>query len=177
VEELIDIENLCERARGYSEEDRLFPLQGSSWYTGFSSDGKQMLVVYDEAEVTVLWFGPDGRLVNTEVVPHNLTEPPGAYFQREDYPHLESFLRERFGYRDGAIRVRPFRDRVSGVAVKPLPYWLEDFVVDPERTPEQHRQEVAGWVQEWLEKRDTYALEAWGNTFFIDINDGHCTAS
>ena len=115
--------------------------------------------------------------MNTEVVPHELTEPPGAYFQRDDDPRLESFLRERFGYRDGTIHVRCFQDRRSGVAVKPLPYWLEEFVLDPERTPVQHRQELAGSVQEWLEARDTYALEIWGNTFFIDIQDGHCTAS
>jgi hypothetical protein len=177
VQELIDIESICDRARAYCQEDRLLPLQGDSWYTGFSSDGRQMAIVYDEGEVTVLWFDTVGRLVNTEVVLHHLTEPPGAYFQRDEYPQLEALLRERFGYRDGAIRVRPFRDSQTGVAARSLPYWLENFVINPEGTPVQHRQEVAEWVQEWLENRDTYALEVWGNTFFIDINDGQCTSS
>jgi hypothetical protein len=136
-----------------------------------------MLVVYDDVHATVCWFDTDGRFLNTEVVPHNLAECPGGYFQREDYPHLEAFLRGRFGYQGGTIHLRRFQDRVSGVAVKPLPYWLEDFVLDPEGTPVQYRQEFAGYVQEWLEAGDTYALEAWGNTYFIDINDGHCTAS
>ena len=125
----------------------------------------------------MLWFDREGRLVSSEVVPHSLAEPPGAYFQRDEYPQLESFLRERFGFWDGTIHVRRFEDRGSGVAVKPLPYWLEEFVADPGRTPEQHRQEFAGYVQEWLDAADTYALEAWGNTFFIDITDGRCTAS
>jgi hypothetical protein len=176
VEKPIDIESLCKRARDYWEEDRLFPLQGDYWYTGFSSDGKQMLVVYDEAEVRVLWFDPEGRLVRTEAHTHHLPQP-GAYFQRDDYPQLELFLRERFGYRDGIIQVRRFQDYESGLAVKPLPYWLERLVVDPKRIPEQHRQKRAEEIQEWLEARDTYVLEAWGNTFFIDIKDGHCTAS
>jgi hypothetical protein len=174
----IDIESLCERAWDFCEEDRLLPLQGSTWYTGFSSDGKQMLIVYDEANVRVFWFDAGGHLLNTEAVPHNLAaEAVGAYFQRDDYPDLESFLHRRFGYQDGTIHVRRFQDCESGVAIKPLPYWLEDFLLDPERTPEQYRQKFAGYVQEWLEMRDTYVLEAWGNTFFIDIHDGHCTAS
>jgi hypothetical protein len=177
VSEPIDIESLCKRAWGYWKEDRVFPLKGRSWYTGLSSDGRQLLVVYDDANVTAFWFDQDGRLLKTEVAPHNLAEPPGAYFQRDEYPHLEAFLHERFGYRDAPIKIRRFQDRASGVAVKPLPYWLEDFILDPEGTPEQHRQEFAGYVREWVEARDTYALEAWGNTFFIDITDGHCTAS
>ena len=36
---------------------------------------------------------------------------------------------------------------------------------------------VAEYVAEWLSRDDTYAPEAWGNTFFIDSRDGHCTAS
>jgi hypothetical protein len=57
-----------------------------------------------------------------------------------------------------------------------LPYWLEEFVTWPERTPEQRRKGLAESLQEWLKARDTYVVEGWGNTFFIDSRDGHCTA-
>jgi len=174
-----DIEALWERAWAYCKDrqSRAYPLQPERWYTGFCPDGRQLLAVYDEANAIICWLDGDGQHLGAEVVPHGIPDGPGAYWQRDEYPELHEFLRERLGYRDGPIRVRPFEDRAAGVAVKPMPYWIYAFVLDPYEREGEQQVEVAEWVREWLDQDDTYALVAWGNTFFIDSRDGHCTAS
>jgi hypothetical protein len=174
-----DIEALWERACAYCKERQghAYPLQPERWYTGVCPDGHQLLAVYDDTNAIICWLDGDGQHRASEVVAHGIPDGPGAYWQRDEYPQLHEFLRERFGYRDGSIRVRPFEDRAAGVAVKPMPYWIYAFVLDPYEREGDQQAEVAGWVEEWLDQDDTYALEAWGNTFFIDSGDGHCTAS
>jgi hypothetical protein len=174
-----DIEALWERAWAYWRErqDRAYLLQPEKWYTGQSPDGRQLLAVYDDTNAIVCWFDGAGRHQGTEVLPHGLSEVPGAYWQREDYPELHRFFCERFRYTAGPIRVRPFEDRSGGVAIKPLPSWLFVFVLDPYELEGDRLSRVADDVERWLAQDDTYALEAWGNTFFIDSRDGQCTAS
>jgi hypothetical protein len=175
----MEIEALWERACAYWKtcQDRAYPLQPESWYTGACPDGRNLLAVYDNTSAIICWFDRAGWHQGTDVVAHGLPDIPGAYWQREDYPELHEFLRARFGYREGSIRVRPFEDRLAKVAIKPLPYWLYAFVLDPHELEGDWLAEVARSVEEWLAKDDTYALEAWGNTFFIDSRNGHCTAS
>jgi hypothetical protein len=175
----LNIEALWERAWAYCKErqSHAYPLQPERWYTGSCPDGRQLLAVYDVANAIICWLDGDGRHLGAEAVLHGILNRAGAYWQRDEYPDLHDFLRERFGYHDGAIRVRPFEDRTAGVAVKPMPYWIYAFVLDPYEREGEQQAEVAEWVQEWLDQDDTYALEAWGNTFFIDNRDGHCTAS
>jgi hypothetical protein len=172
-----DIQALCERARHYCEQDRLLPLQSNSWYTGFASDGRQMLLTHDDQSIRLCWFDNDGRLLLGEVIAHGLELPPVGTWQPQDFRRLERFLGERFGFRGSAIHVRPFQDRETGLAVKLLPDWLADFAWDPRQLPEEDRPYFADDLRQWLTKQDTYALEAWGNTFFIDGIQGHCTAS
>jgi hypothetical protein len=177
VAESIDIEQLCERAWEYLQEDPLFPLQGESWHTGLSGDGRQMLVAMNDRDANILWFDSDGRLISAEVVSHTVAAPHQASRDTGEVPHVASFLRERFGYRESAIQVRCFQDQKSGIAVKLLPYWLEEFATFPERKQEEWRKVFAEDLDHWIKARDTYVLEAWRNTFFIDARDGHCTAS
>ncbi len=131
-----------------------------------------MLALGDDVEAVVCWLGPDGRFLDSEAVAHKLSAP-----SKREWPCIAPFLREQFGYREGTIRVRPFHDRLSGVTVKAIPHWLESFILHPEDTPEERRQGKAESLEGWITRRDTYVVEAWGNTFFIDSNDGHCTAS
>jgi hypothetical protein len=174
----LDLQAIRERAREYVREfeaqDRLLPLQGEVWYTGTSADGRQMLVFFDDESLWVCWFDDDGRPRNTEVVPHQLGGRAQAYWQREKYPRLETFLRKRFGYRAGTIHVRCFEDPVSRAALKAGPSWLERFILGPEWNREERRQHEAKRVLEWIEKRDRYVLHARGPDYPIDIGDGHC---
>jgi hypothetical protein len=186
----LDLRAVCERAREYVREfeaqDRLFPLQGEVWYAGFSSDGRQMLVDFDRTHATVYWFDGDGRHLDTEVIPHNLGEYPGPYFQRDKYPRPQAFLIEQFGFRAGTIHIRRFPNRASAAAIQSGPWWLERFVLDPEwvksRSPEYEagcRQYEAKRVLGWVEMPHHYVLvlrePAVGSA--IDINDGRCKGS
>jgi hypothetical protein len=184
----LDLRAVRERAREHVREfeaqDRRLPLQGNVWYTGSSAAGRPMLVFFDDANLWVCWFDEDGRHRNTEVVPHQLGDRAQAYWQRDKYPRLETFLRKRFGYQAGTIHVRPFNDPVSGAAIKAGPGWLDQFILNPKEDyptfwPRQmvkaRRQANAKRVMEWVEKRYRYVLHARGSDYPIDIGDGHCT--
>src|SRR5262249_31358663 len=148
-------------------QQRSYPLQPEKWYTGACPDGRQLLAVFDECNTTICWLNGEGQYQGNEVVPHGLPEFPGGHWQRDEYPELHEFFRARFSYQDGVIRVRPFEDRTAGVAVRPLPYWLFQFVLDPYELEGDMLARIAEDVTEWLAQDDAYALEAWGNTFFI----------
>jgi hypothetical protein len=177
VTESIDFEQLCELAWEYGQEDRMLPLQAEHWYTGLCPDGKQLLVALNGADANNLWFDSDGRLLGSELVYHGLTGLDTWSPTNDPDGRVVAFLRQTFGFNEGIIYIRCFEDRKSGFTVKLLPHWLETFMMYPERTPEEWSKEFADSLQEWITRRDTYVLEGWGNTFFIDSRDGHCTAS
>jgi hypothetical protein len=187
----LDLRKVQERAREYvrefEEQDRRLPLQGNNWYgtwyAGTSTDGRPMLVFFNDDNLWVCWFDDDGRHRNTEVMPNPLGDRAKAYPMQELYPRLENFLRERFGYQAGTIHVRPFSDPVSGAAIKAGPGLLDRFILNPKgEYPEfwprqmvkERRQVEAKQVLEWVEKRDRYILRVPPRDHPIDIGDGHC---
>jgi hypothetical protein len=177
VTEPIDFERLCDLAWEYDREDRLLPLRGEHWFTGRGAEGVQLLVAVNDADADVLRFDSEGRLASSDTVPHDLTDLGEWSPTNDPHERVVSFLRDTIGFKEGTIHVRCFNDDRSGFAVKLLPHWFESFIRVPEQTPEKYRKGFAENLHEWIEKRDTYVLEWQGNTFFIDSNDGHCTAS
>ncbi len=156
-------------------DDRLYTLDtlgdphgSASLYTGRVPDGRQVLIGWDYGGLLLLWFDPQGELLEVEQWQIPCDPDWGAHG-----PHKDQILRllpgrqAEMGFQPGPIQVRhfdvddPFEIRFRGMTVAML-----DFLDNPYHlTTEEDREDMTQGIAEW---------QAGGNFVLVWGDEGFC---
>jgi hypothetical protein len=148
-------------------DEMLFPINGEparNFYAGSMPDGRQALITLSEAdELVVAVFGPQGELLH--VIHEAVTSPPII----PDEAKFQEYIKQKFGFTPGPVRVRAFRLSGGELAVYRLPERYQEFLTDPS-APDfdmEERMTFPSIIEDW-KRAGLFVLEVGPCDFWLD---------
>lgn len=137
--------------------------------TGFTGDGKQVLMGILMPELVLVEFDAQGNYLQIQMrsLPSEVflaTEPRYRIDEDAASPLLEGWQKE-LAYRPGTIQVHSFFLPEIWLGIKDLPEYLQEFVDDPESIGEDEREHFEEMLAEW--RADESYVLWWGKDYFM----------
>lgn len=140
-----------------------YPLQGDEvdWFTGVTSSGNQLLVIYQFPDVVVVAFTPDGHLSGLSSPPGMPIDADAGFFSMKDDDILRSWLLQ-MGFRTALINVKRFTLPQHHIDIIDLPSNSAKILLHPTLYSDEElaiaQQELKYWSNQGL-------FELWLNEF------------
>jgi hypothetical protein len=162
--------------------DLLFPIRSAPeyyFYAGQLPDGRQALIAHSVyGQMVAAIFDGGGNMIR--VVHQELPSPPvlpdSGKIREVDEDDFHEYLRRKFGFSPGLIRIKEFHIPEEMFAVYHLPQHYREFLENPNRPAfdDEEREALPGRIRRWNEWGQ-FVLE-WGNDFWLD-STGEVVAS
>jgi hypothetical protein len=166
---------LRETHRGPSNRDRTGEARMNAirtrpltYYTGFTADGRQVLLGWLSNSIVIVFFDAGGTLLKMEEHALDLRKSFGPAIEAEVDKKIQA-IRERLGIREGPIHVQPFFIENVCAGIKPYPADLQDYLSNPGSYSEEDAQIFRADVERWRAAGN--CVLRWGEDYHID-SDG-----
>lgn len=142
-----------------------------TYFTGTTSDEKQMLIGLVRGILAVVMFDKMGDLLEAREQPVDVDLKKGLG------PAVEAMLEKQIravsqslGVRMGAIQVNPFFVEKWNIGLKQFPLDLEDYLDHPDGVSEEDARIFRKDIDDW--KKTGNCVLYWGNDYLLG-RDGH----
>lgn len=132
----------------------LYRLQGDNvdWYTGFTGDRGQILVIKNFPDVLVIRFAHDGNIDG--VVPvSGFPSTSAGFFSEQDEEVLGEWLSQA-GFQPGLIQVKSFFLSEHHIGISDLSSFFKNILLNPTKYSQAERafaqRELSRWSKEGL---------------------------
>ena len=144
-----------------SRDFYLIQNEGIDFFTGHTSDGRQVLLGCLSNEfLTGIFFDTHGNLIGSQNRPTSGLNPYDPRLVEKVSASLDAWWKE-LGFAPGTIRVRRFDCKEAGVRIEDLPDYLEEFLQDPEGFAQNKQESASSYFESGRRWRESGQFVLW----------------
>jgi hypothetical protein len=138
-----------------------------TYFTGKTTDGKQVLLGWVSDFVGVIFFDDMGKIIETREysLGIDITKGFGPAVEARAKEEIKA-IRKQFGVSRGQIKVQPFFIPKWQVELKLFPDDLQDYLDHPDSVAEEDLPIYRTDIERWIANQN-YVLK-WGNDYYLD---------